>query len=722
MKLKQLVLHHFCQHEDRTIDLSRGLVGILGPNGSGKSNLINGLIYAITGTLPNNLSQYIQRGYDSDCYVQLTFQSDLTNMTYVIKRGIQPRRAELTCVETNQTIRKSKDIDAFLIDTLKIDFNIIKNVLTVSQEDFVSFFRSTASTRAEILTRLFGFSELKTARESLRQILVSTKDNSENGAKLKAYRELLAEAERSLEPYKGLESRSEIDKKIQANIAESSQLTELSNLYATLFYFERHKQQQLDLIEETNKKITALGEVPDVSQMESEIKQEHTGLSFQENALKVGDVILELGAGTVRAQESYLSAYNGFQNVTKPLESKEEFEEIQRKAFALNLKRTELIKFKQTGCCPTCGQPFPNLDEKLAVIAKECDEANAEWSASNDIWQAYNLAQLDYQNWQKLYKDRYESLKAQVDSWVANSEASEVTETVKALPPITKSLREWVLTLKDQLTALTEKYRNRQQEVTQKEQLYDEAKKRKSTHDQLQFSLRAAERQLKELEANAPTIPEGSVPQESIAPMLQEYNEKYQELTRISEEVARADQIRDQIRDLKLKVESLEKLVKQDEEKLRYREVVSEVCEVLQNDAFLKYVMIGLLEMLTESINYYLSTFNAPFTVKIDQSSTELYCEFQNGETFVASELSGGQKMVLAISWRLALHNTFATEESCGFLTLDEPTNHLDENNIQNLTQVMAQVKQAARDRNLQVLVITHEKALEPLFDAVIRL
>lgn len=722
MKLKQLVLHHFCQHTDKTVDLSRGLVGILGPNGSGKSNLINGLIYAITGTLPNNLSQYIQRGCTDGCYVQLTFQSDFTGMTYVIKRGIQPRRAELTCLETNQIIRKSKDIDAYLTDVLKIDFNIIKNVLTVSQEDFVSFFRSTASARAEILTRLFGFSELKTARESLRQLLISTQADSDNGAKLKAYKELLSETERSLEPYKDLEAKSEVTQRIQLNIDEQSKLVELQQLYATVSYFDKQKKQLEDQIESIDQQIAALGEIPDVSKMEEEIKQLRDSLSFQENALRVGDVILQSGAGVVRSQESYWTACDKANKVEKPRESEEEFEVLAQRYQGLLSQKLELEKFKKLGCCPTCGQPFPNLIEKLTTVTQECEEAHLKWMTSDDIRSAYNLAQLDLTNWQQLFMDRYSSLKEQVKAWVTNSEAMEVTETIRALPEITEPVRDWVLKLKDQLSALTEKYKSSQLKVSRLEQDYTVAKGKKTEYDKLFFSLKSANRMLAELKANMPTISEGSMAQQDIEPKLEELRTIYYDLINLLDEIDRAEHIREQIRDLNLKIETLEKLVKQDEEKLHYREVVSEVCEVLQNDAFLKFVMIGLLEMLTESINYYLSTFNAPFTVKIDQSSTELYCEFQNGETFVASELSGGQKMVLAISWRLALHNTFATEESCGFLTLDEPTNHLDETNIQNLTQVMAQVKQAARDKNLQVLVITHEKALEPLFDSVIRL
>lgn len=722
MKLKHLWLKNFCQHADKQVELSNGLMGILGPNGSGKSNLINGIIYAITGTLPNNLSQYIKQGSEGGSFVQLTFQSDLTGMTYVIKRSLQPRRAELTCVETSQTIRKAKDIDAFLIDTLKIDFNIVKNVLTVSQEDFVSFFRATPSARAEILTRLFGFLELKTAREALRQILVSTKDNSENAAKLKAYRELLAETERSLEPYKNIESSEAIKAKINDNIAQYSKLADLSNLYATVAFFDNQKALYEKEIAEAEGKIQALGTVTDIEQITSSVKKQQDIVSGITSAVQQANEIYKAAEEAFDAQKYYLEAYTELQKLPNTSLTEETLQEGERKYNSLTERKEELERCRDIGKCPTCGQPFADLEDKLTEITKEWEELQPKWFAERQAYYDYKIAKEAMDGHKKIYSDRYERLKKQAAAWLPYDQAKETTELLAEVPPITKSLEWWLYLLKGQIENLVESLKFEQKRLENLEWSSGPAIQNKKTYDMLQYSINLYRKKIEEIEANAPVIPEGSVPAGQIQILLEESKKESEELTRRREEAQRAEQIRDQIKDITLKIEKLESLVKQDEEKLHYREVVSEVCETLSPDAFPKYVMIGLLEMLTSNINYYLSTFNSPFTVRIDNSSTELYCEFSNGETFLASELSGGQKMILAISWRLALHNTFATEESCGFLTLDEPTNHLDENNIQNLTQVMAQVKQAARDKNLQVLVITHEKALEPLFDAVIRL
>lgn len=723
MKLIRLELNNFCQHEHKVINLSRGLMGILGANGSGKSNLINGIIYAITGTLPNNLAQYVKRGSTGACYVRLTFQSDLTDMTYVIKRGIQPRRAELTCVDTEETIRKAKDIDAFLIDTLKLDFNIIKNVLTVSQEDFVSFFKATPSVRAEILTRLFGFVELKTARESLRQLLVSTKDDSENEVKLKAHMELLSETEAALEPLKEVEKPAALLSQINSLSAKLDEMRKLVNLYKTRTYFDHQRVVLTEKLEQGQSKLDELGvEQSSIKELEDSIKELRELIAYRENALQLGDKLMELGSETLEYQQSFLRAHTALEETEKPLESNEEYEELIKRLHIVGDKLKALEKCSETGCCPTCGRDFPELAQTLQAVQEEYISLKNQCDNSSLVRGNYELAKSEERDAKKDYKTHYDWLKSQVDSWTDNYAASKLTETVRKLPEITVSLQEWTSELYAQLSSLVEDLKFNQTTFQKYEEQLRPLKVHQEVYSGLKLGQSICRSQLEELEKNYPVISEDSISEEEAQAEIERCEQEIKVLQGSLEVAYHAAILRGRITDITQKISAIEKLVKKDKEKVHYREVVSEVCEMLQTDKFPKHVMIGLLEMLTGNINYYLTTFNAPFTVMIDNNSTELYCEFKNGETFLASELSGGQKMVLAISWRLALHNTFATEESCGFLTLDEPTNHLDEQNIQNLTQVMEQVKQAARDKNLQVLVITHEKALEPLFDSVIRL
>ncbi len=76
--------------------------------------------------------------------------------------------------------------------------------------------------------------------------------------------------------------------------------------------------------------------------------------------------------------------------------------------------------------------------------------------------------------------------------------------------------------------------------------------------------------------------------------------------------------------------------------------------------------------------------------------------------------------MTLALAFRIAVNSTFA--ESIGCLLLDEPTAYLDEQHIRALAPVLDKLRLLASSRGLQCIIVTHERELAPLFDAVIQL
>ena len=81
------------------------------------------------------------------------------------------------------------------------------------------------------------------------------------------------------------------------------------------------------------------------------------------------------------------------------------------------------------------------------------------------------------------------------------------------------------------------------------------------------------------------------------------------------------------------------------------------------------------LEDLTERVNETLVEFRAPFRIK-SGDNLEMTANFENGTVSAAADLSGGQKMVFALAFRLAVSSLFASQT--GMLLLDEPTMGLD--------------------------------------------
>jgi DNA repair exonuclease SbcCD ATPase subunit len=125
------------------------------------------------------------------------------------------------------------------------------------------------------------------------------------------------------------------------------------------------------------------------------------------------------------------------------------------------------------------------------------------------------------------------------------------------------------------------------------------------------------------------------------------------------------------------------------------------------------------LQRLQATINGVLESFRTDFRVSPDAELT-FTAMFTDGRRQPADRLSGGQKVVLALAFRLAVNLLFA--ENVGMLVLDEPTAWLDQQNIRGFEPVLSRLKAFSASRGLQIIMVTHESNLAPLFDRTIQL
>jgi len=133
-----------------------------------------------------------------------------------------------------------------------------------------------------------------------------------------------------------------------------------------------------------------------------------------------------------------------------------------------------------------------------------------------------------------------------------------------------------------------------------------------------------------------------------------------------------------------------------------------------------------VMESLTDGVNMFLNKLNAPFYVVLDEDGMSYRCPFTDGRTMpetgapAAAELSGGQKTLLALSFRLASYCMFASRQ--GLMTLDEVTAYLDSENVSNFCTLLEKLKEIMVQLDLQVIISTHEQQLLPFFDSVVNL
>ena len=141
--------------------------------------------------------------------------------------------------------------------------------------------------------------------------------------------------------------------------------------------------------------------------------------------------------------------------------------------------------------------------------------------------------------------------------------------------------------------------------------------------------------------------------------------------------------------------------------------------KIFHRDALPKFIANHFLRTLVAKINETLESFESPFSVTAEDDLS-FSAHKPNGVVEPADRLSGGEKVVLALSFRLAINSLFGGE--VGMMVLDEPTAGLDEHNLGCLADVLAKLCDLTRKKGQQIIMITHEARLQRVFDNVIHL
>lgn len=142
-----------------------------------------------------------------------------------------------------------------------------------------------------------------------------------------------------------------------------------------------------------------------------------------------------------------------------------------------------------------------------------------------------------------------------------------------------------------------------------------------------------------------------------------------------------------------------------------------ELRHIVHRDNLPKIVAQNYLDLMQEEINDLLLRFDSPFRVSTDDTLSFI-ATFKDGRKVNAARLSGGEKVILALAFRVVVNDIFARD--LGLLCLDEPTAGLDDANLACLKIAIERLKELSSARGLQVIIITHEKELSHLFDNII--
>jgi DNA repair exonuclease SbcCD ATPase subunit len=140
---------------------------------------------------------------------------------------------------------------------------------------------------------------------------------------------------------------------------------------------------------------------------------------------------------------------------------------------------------------------------------------------------------------------------------------------------------------------------------------------------------------------------------------------------------------------------------------------------VFRRDALPAVTAQAHLESLEDDLNQNLELLGAEFRAAVGEGLS-FRCFFPDGRDVPAEWLSGGEKVVFALSWRLAVNGRFAAD--VGLLVLDEPTQGFDGDVLACFHAALKRARTLAEGTGLQLVVVTHDRSSLPLFDTVIEI
>lgn len=718
MILKRLVTHNYRQHGDLDINLEGTLIAVVGPNGSGKTNLLGSIQYALTGE---------QSGYDKadllawgsdDGYVTLYFEHDGTDG--VVTRNIH--NSGCTFRFGNDTYPTAAKTAEALRVHLQLDKGLADQAVFVAQAKLDAILFTDPRIRELAFQKLMGIGDASKIYDTLGKVL-SAMDEPPN------FDEQIAEGKaRWAEMHTRMVGLQQQLQQLQAQRQQAPSVMQIKQSIEAL----RQTQQRATSITQFLQQEKQLQHDYDGEVLSADVASQHMCVPLEQidtslAALKVewlnatnyksalaaweaaGQAVLDLGQPPYSAADVEYVRTN-YDTMTGVINQ----QLGQHKLHADMLKALQGAGYMEE--CPVCGSPIADestLKRRLQEIIARIEKTGAELRAE----QAKRKQVMDERvNAVAMFDSRYR---------MAVGAYNNADTRLKSLPVSAGDPA--------QLQTAIDKW---------------EAERRKhvdaaSTQRACIAKAQVIEKQLQQVRANLAALrtvwdssnagavfekcAEAAQAASAQIPALEQQRDN---LSQIDAELAR---LGGAVTELQAAMDSLDKTVAGLEFKRGTHQTLRDALLVLTRvrDWF-HYkngphtLSAGVLQIMNEKVNHFLSQFSAPFTVEPAGDTLGFVCYFTDGRPMPkngppdASVLSGGQKIQLAVAFRFAAYCMFAAK--LGLLSLDEPTVYLDDENVGRFGDLLQQVKQIAHGMNLQVLIATHERSVIPFCDTVIDL
>ena len=700
MNLKKIKLHNYRQHRDKEATFEGSLISVIGPNGTGKSNFLGAIQFALTGEHPPWKKADLVSWGEEDGYVDLDFESN--NVMYHIHRCIKKPTTELSF--SGQTIYGTTKVAEVLDSLFNIDKDLFKQVVFVRQAELDSILFTEPRQRELAFQKLMGIGDADKIYKSLGEVLTQygqadfdEQIETQEGRLSEAKDAIIASADAIKELHQSLDSMPSADETQKSINDATSRIASLKQLLVIYDRLDANKKK-LSEVEEVpeNAKYadidieSAKGIIHDTQsiinstiqhrKLESQLLDQMDKLNDLRSQLVPSDEIDRLAENARKAEESY--------NIAK--------------GKALTLKSFSVPKGVTT--CPLCGSHTDkDLSEDLTARILALDVSGRK-----------NISDLAKQTYDK----------QMTNNLSVNQMIVSVLSQIKVLENQLQNFDPNVDYTNVDIDALNNK-------IASYQRLVDEVTAYTTARQKYLTSVSHLQKAIDDDSALL-----NGITREAINSDIEETQKSCDVLWKTLD--ARRDldislaKYEGEVKGTNTLITELEKYIADLKESKRLQDEVQKRVEVVQNVRnWFHYsngprtVATAVMEKLNADVNKFLGNFTAPFVVEPMREGVGFKVRFTDGRPMPpelpdAATLSGGQKVQLAVAFRLATYCTFASK--LGLLVLDEPTAYLDDANIECFGELMSKIAQIAQNMGVQILMATHERYLMNLFSSTIEL
>lgn len=168
-------------------------------------------------------------------------------------------------------------------------------------------------------------------------------------------------------------------------------------------------------------------------------------------------------------------------------------------------------------------------------------------------------------------------------------------------------------------------------------------------------------------------------------------------------------------------ISEVEQLAVKNEENKKLQAVSDQLETIrvaLHRDNVQQFIRAQGAAQINERLKEIVSVFNIPHEVYFTEDGLMKFKDIESKTEHDFSSMSGGQKKLVALAYRLSLMRLFIS--GINICVLDEPTAFIDKDNIDAMKEAFLALNNFAKNKGLAIFIATHEERLYPIFNNII--